>query len=304
VRYAIGRFNNLTKLTMTDSTDQEHLNNPANTQTDNHPDETITNTQAVSQKQTTENMEIHHPHHVTHKKKWGEYLLEFFMLFLAVFLGFVAENIRENAIEARREKVYIRSFYEDLTADEKDLQRIINNLDQEVKIADELGKLLANVTTKTPANRIYMDLTQINRSSATNLYVNDRTVVQLRAGGMSIIQNKQVSDSIVGYYKEVETIQFLDNESLNIKRALREKFSTILNAAYFDKVTDSTNQIIDPPETLFLRSTDPDAINSCLLWVNNIKHLSGGLKVRIGELKNRATRIKAFIDKQYHLKDE
>jgi len=28
-----------------------------------------------------------HPHHVTHKKKWGEYLLEFFMLFLAVLPG-------------------------------------------------------------------------------------------------------------------------------------------------------------------------------------------------------------------------
>ena len=45
-----------------------------------------------------ENMEVHkHPHHVAHKKKWGEYLLEFFMLFLAVFLGFAAENVREPA---------------------------------------------------------------------------------------------------------------------------------------------------------------------------------------------------------------
>src|SRR5947199_611234 len=46
------------------------------------------------------NMEVHkHPHHVTHKKKWGEYLLEFFMLFLAVFLGFLAENLRESQVE-------------------------------------------------------------------------------------------------------------------------------------------------------------------------------------------------------------
>src|SRR5580704_1307745 len=232
-----------------------------------------------------------HPHHVTHKKKWGEYLLEFFMLFLAVFLGFIAENIRENVIEAHRERVYIKSFYEDLSADENDLQRIINNLEQEVKIAGSLGKLLTTVDTKTPANLVYMYLTQINRSSATNLYVNDRTVIQLRAGGMRIIQNKQVSDSIVGYYKEVETIRFLNEESLVIKRALREKFSTILNATDFDKVTDSANKIINPAEKLFLRSTNSDIINSCLLWVNNIKHLSGGIKVRINELKNRATRI-------------
>jgi hypothetical protein len=44
-------------------------------------------------------MEVHkHPHHVTHKKKWGEYLLEFFMLFLAVFLGFVAENFEKEQL--------------------------------------------------------------------------------------------------------------------------------------------------------------------------------------------------------------
>ena len=34
----------------------------------------------------------HHPHHVTHKRKWTEYLLESIMLFLAVFFGFVTEN--------------------------------------------------------------------------------------------------------------------------------------------------------------------------------------------------------------------
>jgi hypothetical protein len=63
-------------------------------------------------------MEIHnHPHHVTHKKKWGEYLLEFFMLFLAVFLGFVAENVRENSVEREREKEYARSLYDEFYAD-------------------------------------------------------------------------------------------------------------------------------------------------------------------------------------------
>jgi len=39
-------------------------------------------------------MEVYkHPHHATDKKKWEEYLLEFFMLFLAAFPGFVAEKL-------------------------------------------------------------------------------------------------------------------------------------------------------------------------------------------------------------------
>jgi hypothetical protein len=63
-------------------------------------------------------MEVHkHPHHITHKKKWGEYLLEFSMLFLAVFLGFLAENIREHQVEKEREHEYAESLYNEFYAD-------------------------------------------------------------------------------------------------------------------------------------------------------------------------------------------
>ena len=47
-------------------------------------------------------MEVHHPHHPSHKKAWKEFLLEFFMLFFAVSLGFLAENLREVYIEKER----------------------------------------------------------------------------------------------------------------------------------------------------------------------------------------------------------
>ena len=41
-------------------------------------------------------MEVHHHSH--HPKKWKEYISEFLMLFLAVSLGFFAENLREEQI--------------------------------------------------------------------------------------------------------------------------------------------------------------------------------------------------------------
>jgi hypothetical protein len=69
-------------------------------------------------KSEIENMEVQkHPHHVTHKKKWEEYLLEFFMLFLAVFLGFVAENVRETSVEHERETQYAQQLYTEFYAD-------------------------------------------------------------------------------------------------------------------------------------------------------------------------------------------
>ncbi|HYJ65780.1 MAG TPA: hypothetical protein VEV62_18690, partial [Parafilimonas sp.] len=87
-------------------------------------DSTVPQREIIEQSETenltlqTENMEVHkHPHHIMHKKKWTEYLLEFFMLFLAVFLGFIAENIRETNVEHEREKEYAAELYKELHAD-------------------------------------------------------------------------------------------------------------------------------------------------------------------------------------------
>ena len=42
---------------------------------------------STNDKSQTEYMEVHkHPHHVTHKKKWGEYLPKFFKLSLSFVL--------------------------------------------------------------------------------------------------------------------------------------------------------------------------------------------------------------------------
>ena len=62
-------------------------------------------------------MEVHHPHHPNNKKKWAEYLLEFLMLFLAVFPGFLAENVRENMVERKRETNLSGLLKTDLTSD-------------------------------------------------------------------------------------------------------------------------------------------------------------------------------------------
>ena len=67
-------------------------------------------------------MEVHHSHHHGHKKKWNEYLLEFFMLFLAVTLGFFAENIREHLAENEKKKELIIAVAEDFTKDINQIQ--------------------------------------------------------------------------------------------------------------------------------------------------------------------------------------
>jgi len=68
-------------------------------------------------------MEVHHHSHTAEpdihrgRKKWTHYFWEFFMLFLAVTLGFFVENQREHYIEHQREKQYARELYSEFLGD-------------------------------------------------------------------------------------------------------------------------------------------------------------------------------------------
>ena len=75
-------------------------------------------------------MEVHtHTH--TARKKWTNYFWEFLMLFLAVFCGFMAENIREHKIEQYRANEFARSLVQDLQNDTAAIateKKICNNI--------------------------------------------------------------------------------------------------------------------------------------------------------------------------------
>ncbi len=91
-------------------------------------------------------MEVHHPHHLSHKKKWSEYLLEFFMLFFAVSLGFLAENLREGYIEKERYHELAKMLETDVRDDLKKAKAYvdgrtirINNLKKLMSSIDSIG---------------------------------------------------------------------------------------------------------------------------------------------------------------------
>jgi hypothetical protein len=64
-------------------------------------------------------MEVHHHAHTSDpglhrgRKKWTHYFWEFFMLFMAVTLGFFVENQREHYVGYIREKQYMSAAGKD-----------------------------------------------------------------------------------------------------------------------------------------------------------------------------------------------
>ena len=182
-------------------------------------DETISSAEPVAEAEQplnpeilndlNDNMEVHkHPHHVTHKKKWAEYLLEFFMLFLAVFLGFLAENWREESVEHKREKQYMQSFIYDLRNDTANLNygfplkvQRINAIDSVFLFFEEHPDVI-----KIPG-KVYR---QMQRTLWDRHYRrNSTTIDQLKnAGGMRLIRKKNIADSIAAYDLQWQRAEF------------------------------------------------------------------------------------------------
>jgi hypothetical protein len=291
---------------MTDNTEEEHLDTPTNMESENISNDTIpiTETENIPQNQETENMEVHHHPKVEHKSLKG-YLLEGLMIFLAVTMGYVAENIREHFVEKEREEQYIKSFLEDLTNDEQNLPRLVNSLNRQIKEADSLQLLLPNLDTKTRANNCYLFLRSLIRQQDISLFIKDRTIVQLKnTGGMRLLQNKNILDSLLSYYQKIEFVKYLQNMLLEMKMLHKTLSAPLLNNADYHKLIDSTDHLINPQENLYLRTLDPVAINNCLLNVSDIKGLSSVIKIRIINIKESARNLKYFIAKEYHLKNE
>jgi hypothetical protein len=155
--------------------------------------------QAIEQPKTqSENMEVHH-HPDLHRKpkKWKEYLLEGFMIFIAVTLGFFAESLREGILNNEKEHHYIESLVQDLKKDTAEMnvafafqKVLIKKMDSALRIPVE------KLTDISIQDTFYHHFTFFY-SFVFLFYQNDNTITQLKnAGGFSVIRKKEVVDSI------------------------------------------------------------------------------------------------------------
>src|SRR6266705_7123371 len=139
----------------------------------------------------------HHLHKAPGNKFW-HYLFEFLMLFLAVFCGFVAENIRERKVEAGQEKQYMKSMLADLEKDRAILKRKIEFGPIPVSYNDSLFAELQKRPLQGREKRIYHFL--LLYTTEIDFTYHDRTISQLRnSGGFRIIHSQKVSDALLDY---------------------------------------------------------------------------------------------------------
>ena len=144
-------------------------------------------------------MEVHHHPHHEGKKNWKSYLQEFLMLFLAVFFGFLAEYELEHIVEHNREKQYIESMVHDIIEDTVKIRSgILKNTGKIDGIDSLINNIRATPYTDSSLKKMYQLLNYINIRIQVDF--TKRTITQLKnSGGLRLIRNMAVSDSIVSY---------------------------------------------------------------------------------------------------------
>ena len=197
-------------------------------------------------------MEVHHHPHVE-KKNFKEYFLEFIMIFLAVTLGFIAENIRGHLSDKRIEREYIISFVEDLKQDTANFNRVIPLAESNLKGVDSLLNSLLDTPYTDSSIRLMYYLKENYADWIMSMNYTTRTITQLRnAGGLRLITDKRSSDSINVYNLELDDVE-------EVFKELQRDF-TIPTIRLSNKIYNP--QFLIPYERAFYTSglTAPDSI--------------------------------------------
>ncbi|MEO7982471.1 MAG: hypothetical protein ABI688_00185 [Bacteroidota bacterium] len=148
-------------------------------------------------------MEVHHHAHPStapgHRKKWTHYLWEFLMLFLAVFCGFMAENLREHIVEKKKEKHTVETLVDDIIRDSVSLHSIINvYMPEHSAWVDSSEYYISTLPLEGNERKITKVL--INATN-WNLYSPPEVALDMlkNSGSLNLIKNKKVKEEIIKY---------------------------------------------------------------------------------------------------------
>lgn len=258
-------------------------------------------------------MEVHHHPIATglhaERKRLKHYLFEFFMLFLAVFCGFLAENQREHIVDNQREKKYAASLLDDLKKDTADLSNdipfwktLLNTIDtlrtEIQKPADQRNDLLLYKCARFM--RFY-----------NNFAYHDRTIDQLKnAGNFRLIRNARISDLLIDYDATIRSeLHDQEMQSNAIWQNLNFLQDHLFNSAFYNLYTYNDTKQLDSAarsksilEMLRIRKGKDDDLFE---YFNHLEYYHQINKYRYHTNQNLLYRADTLIDliqKKYDLK--
>jgi hypothetical protein len=245
----------------------------------------------------------HHLHKAPGNKFW-HYFYEFLMLFLAVFCGSLAENLREHTIERKKETQYIRSLVADLREDIVEIKSSLKNNILKFKGVDTLTEWLDSGKLNTENEK---KLYRLWGRYATNVDIalfHDKAMKQLlNSGNLRLIRKQSVSDSIMAYYQEQENVNGqgdIYNESA--KRTLYYSEDIFDHSASALKLADDGSFYRERnPDKMKLMTNDSKVLKKYSQIASTTNGLTGNYILMLTGIGEKAEALLAFLKIEYHL---
>lgn len=248
-------------------------------------------------------MEVHHHPHIE-KKGFKEYILEFVMIFLAVSMGFIAENIREGITNRQKEKQYMELLEQDLKKDTAALHYSLHRLNIDFRSEDSILSLFAE-NKLGEINDSTLTLLSITSGLSVDIVFNDRAASQLRnSDALRLIRHRDITENILQYWNnEIRLNQIHDrfeNQRMQHHQVAYRTFNW-----YRDYYLDAGGR-----SKAVLHSLPKAVINSGNLneFVNILSDLYNTGKTQympyLEQQLQLANRLIGLIDKEYDITNE
>ncbi|WP_291783727.1 hypothetical protein [Cecembia sp.] len=234
------------------------------------------------------------------RKNWKSYFKEFFMLFLAVFCGFLAENYRESLSAKKIEKEYILSLIEDLKTDTTNLSGYISFRKEKSVLMDSLAEMMLSEKRSIMGNQIYFLARQVFNDQA--FFYSDGTIQQLKnAGNLRLLRKRNVVNELLTYEKKVKVLEEWDENDNKTKSTFREMGGKVFNSSELNATMDSEMRFVMPTSNPQLITADFGVINEIAFQIHYLSKMTKGNSLRAESLKSDAAQLLELIHSEYKL---
>jgi len=248
-------------------------------------------------------METHANHsHKAPGKNFLHYFFEFLMLFLAVTLGFYAENLRDHFTERSRENAFMQSMVEDLKTDTTKISEMVARNSRCFTLVDSLITLMRTPDCDRFGQTMYYYariITTVNR----RFELNDRTYEQMKSSGsLRMISDRAVSDSVLKYYSAQPNLRRQEDIQNERANSYFDFAGNVFDAAVFQEMMQVFPYGYKKPEgNPKLLTHDPAVINDFIGRLHYLGAVTAGNTSQVRLRMDQTARLIALIQKEYHL---
>ena len=174
-----------------------------------------------------------------------QYFYEFLMIFLAVTLGFLSENLRENISDRKREREYIQSLMVDLRIDSGNLSKYIQMLEKRITYLDSLMILIRQPNGQTKSANLYTYSIKgvLMLGRADRFKPTEATLRLLENEGFNIIRDRAVIDSIIFYHNFAQRTSLHYDYMFERNIDLIEDMTEVLDFSVVNEIWDSAGEL-------------------------------------------------------------